>query len=95
VSNPNQRDFEAIEVVEEFRAEPAVRDDSLLDLISDLIGQSNANYVKTLLASAQQDGEQAWERFNEGFNIDDDIQKLTIFHLMSGMAGQHRHKKAQ
>ncbi|MBX3062467.1 MAG: hypothetical protein U0528_10225 [Anaerolineae bacterium] len=95
MSDPNQRDFGEVPPVEEFMVEPASRDDSLLDLISDLIGQSNTNYAKTLLASAQQKSDQAWTHFNEGFDLDDDIQKLTIFHLMSGMAGQHRHKTAQ
>jgi hypothetical protein len=80
---------------DDFGDAPGRRDDSLLELINDLIGQSNDNYLQTLLASAKRDGQEAWDRFNEGFELDETIDKLLLLHWMSGLSGSQRHKAVQ
>jgi hypothetical protein len=70
-------------------------EDILLDMISDLIGQSNRNYLHTLIASAKQNSDEVWERFNEGFALDEDIYKLTTYHLMSSLSPQSKHQISQ
>jgi hypothetical protein len=87
--------FTELDYVEERGESTAIRADGVLDMISDLIGQSNATYLHTLLASARQDSEQAWDSFNKGFELDDDISKLTVFHVMSKVGGSSRYKTAQ
>jgi hypothetical protein len=87
--------FTELEYVEERGENVATRADGVLDMISDLIGQSNATYLHTLLASARQDSDQAWDSFNKGFELDDDISKLTVFHVMSRISGSSRHKNTQ
>lgn len=87
--------FTELEYVEERGENAAAYADGVLDMISDLIGQSNTTYLHTLLASARQDNDQAWDSFNKGFELDDDISKLTVFHVMSKISGSPRYKTQQ
>jgi hypothetical protein len=69
--------------------------DSMLAMIVHLIGESNATYAQTLLASASQASDEAWSSFNAGVELDADINKLTMFHLMSRLGSDLRHKITQ
>jgi hypothetical protein len=67
-------------------------DQQLLDMINELIGQSNDNYLQSLIASVKRNGEEAWDRFNEGYELDTTIDRLMLMHQMSSIFAQRRHE---
>lgn len=70
--------------------------DELLGMIHDLIGQANSNYLRTLIASSKRDGDEVWQRYHESFSLDEDINTLTILHVMSTVStNNHRFMASQ
>ena len=56
------------------------RSDDLAGMITQLIEQANANYLKYLAAAATDKREQVWARFHESFKLEADIDTLTIMY---------------
>jgi hypothetical protein len=65
-----------------------------LDLMTELIEQANNNYLKTLIASSQRDGDQVWQRYHEGFALDEDITTLATFHALSELSVPYRFRSS-
>jgi hypothetical protein len=65
--------------------------DPLIEMISNLIMQSNVNILQTLIASASSDVDAAWQNFNEGYAIDEDLYKLTRFQVMTSLTQARKH----
>jgi hypothetical protein len=57
--------------------------DDVMDMISDLIEQANANHLAQLAASARDDHHMTWARYNEGFRLERDIDTLSKLYTMT------------
>lgn len=58
----------------------AHRTDELAGMITQLIEQANANYLQYLAAAATEDEDQVWARFNDSFQLEQDIDTLTLLY---------------
>jgi hypothetical protein len=66
------------------------RADDLIGMISDLVEQANANYLKYLAAAATHDQEQVWDRYHESIALEKDIDTLTILYEFASQSSIRR-----
>jgi hypothetical protein len=66
------------------------RADDLIGMISDLVEQANANYLKYLAAAATHDQEQVWDRYHESIALEKDIDTLTILYEFTSQSSMRR-----